>query len=85
MNIRVFKDVILTRLSGHLWHVNFYYTGVSSSFRHGWEGFVTDNRIKAKDILLFRHAGDKYFFVQVFGAIQREHEQNDKIFSVNHS
>ncbi|GLJ44728.1 hypothetical protein SUGI_0940490 [Cryptomeria japonica] len=72
MNVRVCKDVILTGPSGHLWHVKLCHTDVSAYFTDGWQGFVADNRIKAKDILVFRHARDMHFVVQVFG----EHEQN---------
>ncbi|XP_059071878.1 B3 domain-containing protein REM5-like [Cryptomeria japonica] len=65
--------------SGHLWHVKLCCTGASASFRDGWQDFVSDNHIKARDILVFRHVRDMYFVVQVFGAIQREHEQNDTL------
>ena len=72
MNFRDFKDAILVGPNGHLWHVKFFGTGVSVSFKDGWQDFVSDNHIKVKDILVVKHLRNIYFVVQVFGVIQDE-------------
>ncbi|XP_059072290.1 B3 domain-containing protein REM9-like [Cryptomeria japonica] len=71
------KTAILMGPSCNLWHVNvkFGSTG-AAAFTDGWQAFVSDNRIRATDILVFRHARDIDFVVQVFGAIPRENEHD---------
>ena len=63
----VYKYAILQGPSGHLWHVNLCCADTLAFFTDGWENFVSDQSIEAKDILVFRHVHDVHFFVQVFG------------------